>query len=245
MGGAEGMEVDGDGATFEAEGFVEEGAVAMRGVPAVVERGVTHGVVSDVGVAVAIDDGGDSNLGVVERDVAEPVFADLVGAVFLGAIEIAHAPEAFFLRDDGVVDHASANFIAGSVDAGDEEGSLEVYFVGACFAFEVGVVEGAFDGEALVGEEGEFGIDGGFVLHLVRSADGFFSGFGGFAFDADGDAAEANEDADFLVGGDGFAIGTDGVGPPLVLFEAFAEGVAEGGGTPCRRRCRRWRLIPG
>ena len=221
----------GNGSFFKFEAFVEEGAVGIRGIPAVVEGGIGHGVIGGEGVTKAIGDGGDASFVIETSNLSEPVVASFVVLSFEGVVEVAGAPESGFFDSDGIVDDALANLVARAIDATGKEKGGELWVVDAFLLFVVEVVERACDvvfGNAKVDE---FGVNGGFVFFPpLRSR--FFSVrvFGTFfAANSVGDSFHEKDDTNFITGGDFDPLSIGVAMPPDLAIKVFDEGLADTG----------------
>ena len=108
--GAERVQVAGDGTGDEFEFRMEEGAIDVGGVPAEVEGGVTHRVVTGKAVWSEIDDGGKPAGAEELFAFANPKISRLIAGTFLGEIQIGKAKEAGLFGGNGVSDHPLDDF---------------------------------------------------------------------------------------------------------------------------------------
>lgn len=220
--------MDSDCSALKLHGRIQEGAISMEGIPSEVDGGVSHGVVCDEGIGGSLDDGGeavgDAGLG----NLIHPFITDGKASTLICDIDIGASPEAVLFGFDGVENHLLALEEGGGVDTADHELVMVGRICGGDFFIEKLVRDGAAEGDGLNSEEGEFGINCGFI---VLSEAGFFflCGEGEFcSFDPEGDASHDSEAADLTLRGHSDSAAVLAHGPPILFDEGGAERAADG-----------------
>ena len=236
-GGAERVDVHGDGSATEAG--IAHGAAEAPSIPTVVEGRVGDGEAGGKNVGHVVEDDGHAVVPAFGGGVLQPFVAFAVAALGdAAAVDIGPAEEAVLLGVQAVIDHAPHGGGIGCVEAGDEqESGGHRGFDDGGEAAEVGV---GHDAEAVLAEgseDGQLGIDGGFVVagdgvRGVGAGRGGLVGFGGLDDGADfqRQAADQRDEADAAVADFAAVVEAGAHGPPFVAFEKLPEGFLDGAG---------------
>ena len=98
----------------------------MEGIPAKVEGGIGHGIVTGEGVFLAVDDGWDADFAIFGDDGAHPLVTDGESSALECVVHIGAPPEPFFLYFKRIEDHALAVILGRPVETADEIDEIEV-----------------------------------------------------------------------------------------------------------------------
>ena len=232
---AEGMDVDGDGAGGELR--CAHRAAGGRVIPAVVKCGVSDGEPGREDGRVIVEDDGQAVVPAFGGGILQPVVALAVAALGdAAAVDVGPAVEPDAFGQQAVIDHAAHSLRSRSVETCHEhESYTDRRIEDGGKAAVIGVVDDAEGVVAEGAEDGEFGVDRGFVV----TADGIAGVRAGWwsgvrcgrldsGFDFQGDTAYEGDEADAVGGDFALVFETAADGPPLFAIEEGAQGLLDG-----------------
>ncbi len=128
----------------------------MFRIPAVIQSGITHGVVGRERLFVPIDDSWNTREKIKFGNVFKPLVSRSVAATFFCDVDITHAPKTVSFGGDGIIDHALADFVTGAVNPANKKHDGEFCTRERLILFEVGVIQWARCRNSLYAHHGKF-----------------------------------------------------------------------------------------